>query len=183
MIGGAVGAAVAFWYLTRPGRSIGTAIADIQGTLLGSISLTAAQQEMANVILAEFAGAGLAWCAYAAVANAWAESRLDPDAIGDNGHAVGLFQLNDASPSAAGYGYSLEQRLDPVQNTRRIIAVAKASGLLGYRGRITHAELASRFAELVERCASCYAGGSEYVARARHVTELFGAQLADSVAS
>lgn len=183
VVGGALGAVAAWWYLTSPGRSVGTAIADIQGALLGSITLTPAQQEMASIVASEFARAGLAWCTYAALANAWAESRLDPDAIGDNGHAVGLFQLNDAAPSAAGYGIPLETRLDPVMNTRRIIEVVKASGLLGYRGRTTHADLASRFGELVERCALCYEGGSEYLARARHVRELFGAQIADAVAS
>lgn len=43
------------------------------------------------------------------------ESGGRPDAVGDAGHSVGLFQLNDR-----GYGYEMgDARFDPVQNAER----------------------------------------------------------------
>ncbi len=44
-----------------------------------------------------------------------AESGGDPNAIGDNGHSVGLFQLHDQ-----GYGYGMgDLRFDPEANAER----------------------------------------------------------------
>lgn len=45
----------------------------------------------------------------------WRESNFDPNAIGDQGHSVGLGQLHD---QGAGAGYTVEQRKDPDLNAR-----------------------------------------------------------------
>ncbi len=56
--------------------------------------------------------------ARAAITNARAESNFDNTAVGDQGRSVGLFQLNI---QGAGAGMSVEERMDPVKNTERII--------------------------------------------------------------
>ena len=71
------------------------------------------------------------------VANAIAESGLNPSAIGDGGHSVGLFQLNDRSAGAPWKGLSVEERSDPVTNTRYILrdnAVSYVVSLLSRPG-------------------------------------------------
>ena len=81
--------------------------------------LSSRQLEMATIIEREFRAAGFSPAmAAAAIVNAWYESRLNPDAMGDGGHSIGLFQLHDRG---GGAGMTVEQRRDPVQNTRRII--------------------------------------------------------------
>lgn len=50
------------------------------------------------------------------VASALVESNLDPNAIGDNGDSVGLFQENI---NGRGHGLSVAQRSDPNENARR----------------------------------------------------------------
>lgn len=109
--------------------------------------------ENARTIAREFKAAGHSDAVTAAaIANAWAESLLDHRAVGDNGHAIGLFQLNSASRSAAGYGMSQEERKDPVINTRRILEDhGMAAVLASYRRGATVAELAADFGEFVER--------------------------------
>lgn len=61
-----------------------------------------------------------------ALAVAMAESGLNPNAIGDNGHSVGLFQLNDQGEGA---GMTVAQRQDPYRNAlialRQFAAVAQ----------------------------------------------------------
>lgn len=90
------------------------------------IKLSPSQRQMVGVIQREFAAAGLGSLAPAAIVNAYAESRLNPRAIGDHGNSVGLFQLN--SNGGAGTGMSVAARQDPVINTRKIIEVIKKSG-------------------------------------------------------
>lgn len=53
----------------------------------------------------------------AALVNAVAESGLNPNAVGDSGASVGLFQLHERG---AGKGMSVAARKDPVTNTKRI---------------------------------------------------------------
>lgn len=85
--------------------------------------LTSQQQRMAFIIADEFRKAGLpANVAAAAIANAWHESRLNPLAAGDNGQSIGLFQLYS---KGAGHGMTIEDRKDPIINTKRIIEVVK----------------------------------------------------------
>jgi hypothetical protein len=185
LVGGGLLAAGSLYYLRNPGRSVATAFADLGALVTGSISLSAAQREMASVISREFGTAGFGWLANAAIANAYAESRLDPAAISGyaNEDSVGLFQLN---AKGAGKGMTTAQRQDPVLNTRRILDEVRAgngSPVRAARGRATHAELASLFARHIERCWACgYGGGDgELVARHELVTKLFGSQVAATV--
>lgn len=161
------------YYLTRPGRSLGTLGADVLG-LAGSLSLTAEQDVERRRIEAAFGRAGMAFLGPAAVANAYAESRLDPAAIGDAGRSVGLFQLHDAG---AGAGMSVEQRQDPDANTARIIQEARR---FDWPFGLSHFSLAGRFAELVEVCALCHTTAEQY-ARGRNVELIYGAAAADTV--
>jgi hypothetical protein len=94
-----------------------------------AFSLTAAQREMADLIQREFRGAGFsAGVGMAAVANAYAESRLNPLAAtvpsekNNYEDSAGLFQLN---VKGVGHGMTREERLDPVTNTRKMVGYAK----------------------------------------------------------
>ena len=105
-----------------------------------TLGLDRRQLNMAELILTEFALAGLPTrIAMAAVANAYGESKLDPNAVagflpwtgagfsprpgGEN--SVGLFQLN-AARNAAGEGMSVRDRKNPYTHTARIILVTKS---------------------------------------------------------
>ncbi|GIW05577.1 MAG: hypothetical protein KatS3mg060_0382 [Dehalococcoidia bacterium] len=50
---------------------------------------------------------------YVITAMCWIESGFRPDAIGDDGHSVGLLQLHD---EGLGFGLSVEERKDPERN-------------------------------------------------------------------
>lgn len=83
--------------------------------------LTTAQRQQAYIIEREMQAEGIhPDIIAAALVNAHAESGFDPNAVGDKGNSVGLFQLNI---KGAGAGMTVEQRKDPVQNTKRIIEV------------------------------------------------------------
>jgi hypothetical protein len=96
------------------------------GVNSGSVVATREQRlEAARIIVREFLAAGYPiQLALAAVVNANVESRLARGAIGDSGKSVGLFQLHE---SGGGYGMTVEQRKDPVANTRRIIEQTQAA--------------------------------------------------------
>lgn len=179
----AAAAAVAFYYLRNPGRSAETAVADLVGLLTGTIRLTDAQLRQVAIIQQGFSAAGLGWLAVGAVANAYAESRLDPKAEGDGGLSIGLFQLH---AKGAGSGLSTAEREDPVVNTRRIVETVQGpqgAPVRGARGRATNAELASLFAQHVERCHECGHGGgsAQLTYRAELVSRLFGLEVAAEV--
>jgi hypothetical protein len=53
-----------------------------------------------------------------AIINAIYESKLDSNAIGDNGSSVGLFQLHIRG---AGVGMTVAERQNPIRNTERIL--------------------------------------------------------------
>ena len=121
---------------------------------IAGLPLNERQKEMASLIMSEFKKAGLPEAAaYAAIANAMAESTLDPHADTKETEAykrwvaagrpdpkgpdfnedtmlaedsVGLFQLN-AAPTAMGAGMSDEARMDPVENIRTMISAIKGS--------------------------------------------------------
>ncbi|HYF06678.1 MAG TPA: hypothetical protein VD970_03585, partial [Acetobacteraceae bacterium] len=88
-----------------------TGLADLSSLLTGEISLSQAQRDMVAIIEDEFARAGQSWLTVAAIVNAYAESRLDPAAVGDGGDAVGLFQVHP-------WGGTTSQRKDPRHNCR-----------------------------------------------------------------
>lgn len=92
-------------------------------------SLTAEQQRGARAIIEVFTKYGLDPAVGIAVA--LSESNLRPGAIGDGGHSVGLFQLNDLG---AGAGMSVAQRSDPYFNAG---VAARAMVRLGGRGLST----------------------------------------------
>lgn len=154
------------------GRSLVTLAQDLGGALVGRIALTPEQARERARIEAAFAAAGLRYLAPAAVANAWAESRLDPAAIGeeaDGAQSVGLFQIHDV------HGLKLAERLDPEANTAWIVDEAKRRGAAEQRGQ-THRALVRWFAHAVERCAACghQDGTSQLDARERYLEQIFG---------
>jgi len=85
------------------------------------------QQQMANLIYDRFREAGFDHNqATAAVANAVAESNLNPEAHNTKGEdSVGLFQMN--RNRGLGTGYSVEQLKDPETNIALAINAAKQS--------------------------------------------------------
>lgn len=126
--------------------------------------LNAAQQTYADLISREFAAAGYsAAVGAAAVVNAYAESGLNPNAVGDGGRSVGLFQLHERG---GGAGMTVEQRKDPAQNTRRIIEEANRAA--GFRAVAAVSNdiptLAAAFSTYVERPAD--KAGAEATRRA-----------------
>ncbi|MFN3659064.1 MAG: phage tail tip lysozyme [Pseudolabrys sp.] len=85
-------------------------------------ALSAAKQGMANLIIDAFANAGYGKIhQIAAVANAIAESNLDPKARSKPPEdSVGLFQLN--RNGGVGTGHTVKELQDPAKNTALIIA-------------------------------------------------------------
>lgn len=161
------GLVLVVWWL-----SSSAAIAELSGTL----TLSSAQDAIRRRIEAR---AG--WLGPALVANAYAESSLDPMQIGDGGDSVGLWQLN---ARGGGAGMSVEARQDVDTALTRILALCHAEpAITGARGTATHADLAELVAHHVERCAACghNAGSSELWRRRRLVATLYGAALAELV--
>lgn len=117
-----------------------------------AVGLSAQQRDMAARIEAAFLAAGYAReVAAAAIVNAYAESRLDPRAVGDRGRAVGLFQLHD---KGAGAGLSVAQRQDPGTNIATLLQRERAalSKLVAeHAAGASPAKLVARFSTLVER--------------------------------
>jgi len=89
-----------------------------------AFSLTSQQREMADLIQSEFRSGGFsAGVGMAAVANAYAESRLNPLAGSPPPEdSVGLFQLN---VRGVGSGMTREERQDPALNVRRMVDYAR----------------------------------------------------------
>lgn len=90
--------------------------------------LSSSQEDMANLIREKFKAAGFSDIqAEAAVANAIAESGLNPNAYVSNNkeESVGLFQMN--RKNGLGKGYSVEDLKDPNKNIDLAIAAAKKS--------------------------------------------------------
>ena len=89
----------------------------------------------------------------AAIANAYRESGLRNENVGDGGASIGLFQLHERG---AGEGLSVEYRRDPYNNTRTIIereVLAKRGRTLIARANAgaSVAELAAIFSRDIER--------------------------------
>jgi len=93
------------------------------GVNLGSLS--AAKQEMAKLITSKFSAAGYgAIQQIAAVANAIAESDLNPNSVADQGElSVGLFQLN--INGGLGSGHTVAELKNPLLNIEIILQEAK----------------------------------------------------------
>lgn len=108
----------------------------------------------------------------AAIINAERESSLNPEIIGDNGNSVGLFQLNSTGDGA---GMSMEDKQDPVKNTKKIIAKLKSDKGSTLRSRATAGasvqELTYIFARDMEQCVDEPVNG--YAARAKASLDWF----------
>ena len=90
----------------------------------------------------------------AALVNADYESRMSNRATGDNGNAIGLYQL---SKTGAGKGMSESDMRNPSLNTRAIMKDFKFSGepvMSAYRAGSSVAQLAGLFGKYVERTAN-----------------------------
>ena len=146
-------------------------------TLSPSAGLSAQQREMVDLILREFRSAGFSAAAgMAAVANAYAESGLNP--LAKSGFAgedsVGLFQLNIRG---VGAGMSTAERQDPVVNTRKMIDAARRSSSfmsVANSPSATLADLVTAFCTYVERPANAAAESAKRVSIAQR---LFGAGI------
>lgn len=140
------------------------------------MTLSQSQLRMVAIIEAECERIGLGWLFEAAVTNAYAESLLDPNAVGDGGHSIGLFQLHD---KGIGHGMTDGDRRDPVRNTRRVLEVVLSPA--GDPVRQVQADggnfedLTAAFAQHIERCAACghRAGDGELVRRRELAARLF----------
>ncbi len=121
------------------------------GALNNGNGLAKGSGETANRIAAVMRAAGIPEPVIAAaLVNAVAESGLDPNAIGDGGHSVGVFQLNDAG---AGAGMSVEARKNIETNTKAILADhGVAQVLAAYKAGTTDVDkLAGLWSIYVER--------------------------------
>ncbi len=133
-------------------------------------------------MIAEYAHAmGLpASIAGALVANAYAESRLNPTALGDvdgNGvfHAAGLFQLNDATPTAMGRGMSLAARQDPATNISKFLSVlAGPEGAAVRQAALAGSSIADLAALVSRDLEKPRDTAAEMVARRTYAIRLFG---------
>ena len=148
-------------------------------SLVGKIQvdyLSPAQLQNAKIIEREFYWAGLpAGLAAGAIANAWHESKLNERAYNPSGEdSAGLFQLN--ARGGLGSGMSLEDRMDPVINTQRVIQEIKRLGVdekVRQNPSVSYA--AQVFAKEIERCAACgyQSGSSELHKRAETALKFF----------
>jgi hypothetical protein len=97
-----------------------------QQTAANLSHFNAQQQQAANLILNRFAAAGFGKIQQiTAVANAWKESSLNPNARTQSAieDSVGLFQLN--TRKGLGVGHSVSELQDPAKNTDIIIGVCE----------------------------------------------------------
>ena len=128
-----------------------------------------AGQPMADLIRQKFKAAGFGDAqAEAAVANAYAESSLDPMARNNNGKedSVGLFQMN--RKGGLGTGYSVEQLQDPNFNIDLAIAAAKKSNAFVNATSVQDAVAA--FVKDVERPANQSAAIAKRIDIANNIT-------------
>lgn len=122
-------------------------------TVINGLALTPSRLANARIIAEECRVAGLPpSLILAAIVNAYAESRLDADAMGDNGKSVGLFQLHE---SGGGRGMTVAQRKDPRLNTRRILSEYQAA-----RGRTSGKDLSQGKTITLASMDSAYANGA-----------------------
>lgn len=140
-------------------------------------NLTPQQTAIAEKIYSKFIAAGFSDVqAQAAVANAYAESRLNPNAsnITSREASFGLFQLN--TKGGVGSGYSPEYLKDVDNNIALIIREAQGKAGEQFRAANTLGAATSSFAQYVERPASPYQTGQNRAAMAKNSASIF-AQL------
>jgi hypothetical protein len=147
----------------------------------------------AEIIVEEFQSARMpAGLALAAVVNALAESGLNEQAVGDRGHSVGLFQLNDLKGKRP---FDFD-RTDPRKNTRWIAEemarLWRAKGKIGnytapesmeeaFNRGASISEMAGLFTAVVERPNDVYGEMERRAALARSVLPESSVQQAKAV--
>lgn len=95
--------------------------------IVAGAPIPAGREDIARIVVSEFAAAGYApMQQIVALANAIAESGLDPKLPGDGGNSFGLFQCNMKNGEGAKHRKTDLQ--DPTYNTRVIIAAANRYG-------------------------------------------------------
>lgn len=104
-----------------------------------------------------------------ALALAKAESSLNPNAIGDNGHSVGLFQLHDQGQGA---GQSVAQRQDPRHNAGQFLAAHAALYKQLVAEGLAGDQLAATFGRLAEQSDPQFA--QRYAVAYRELAAQFG---------
>lgn len=131
---------------TTPSMLVSSSTKAAKGELSGE------QEDMANLIREKFKAAGFSDIqAEAAVANAIAESGLNPNAHNTRGEdSVGLFQMN--RDKGLGVGYSVEQLKDP--NTNIDLAIAAAKNSKDFKSASTINDAVAAFVKDVERPAN-----------------------------
>ena len=132
-------------------------------------NLTSQQTAIAEKIYSGFINAGFSEVqAQAAVVNAYAESRLNPNAsnISAKEASFGLFQLN--TKGGVGSGYSPEYLKDVDNNIALIIKEAQGSAGKQFRAANTLGGATSAFAQYVERPANAYQTGQNRAAMAKN---------------
>lgn len=143
----------------------------------GWSAATPRAQAAANIIAEEFDRAGVPpGITLAALVNAYAESKWNPDASGDDGWSIGLFQLN--RKSGAGRGMSEAQARDPRANTRQILKEVNTYGgalRSAFAAGATVAELAAIYSRDIERPRR---RDYEMARRRALASDLFGAGIA-----
>jgi len=122
------------------------------GSYSGKIEPVPAKNDMADLIRKKFKEAGFNDAqAEAAVANAWAESRFDPNAHNTKGEdSVGLFQMNRRG--GLGSGHSVENLKDPAYNID--LAIKAAKGSKAFKSATNVPDAVAAFVNDVERPAN-----------------------------
>jgi len=148
-------------------------------------NLTPQQTAMAEKIYKGFIGAGFSDIqAQAAVVNAYAESRLNPNAgnVSSKEASFGLFQINTAG--GLGKGYSSEYLKNPDNNIALIIREAKGEFGFGegFRRSTTLSDATKYFTTEIERPASPYQTGENRAAMAKNSASVL-AQLSKASSS
>jgi hypothetical protein len=127
-----------------------------------AMGLSAQQQAMVDVILRVFREAGFPpVVGMAAVANAYAESALNPNAVGDSGASIGLFQLHERG---VGSGMSAEARRDPETNAEKMADWARRESrfmAVANNPASTLSDVTYAFCVYLERPANADAKGKE----------------------
>lgn len=104
------------------------------------------------------------------IANALAESGLDPEAVGDGGTSFGLWQFHEPSYPGAHGLVTGHPANDLVAQIRFLVS----HGGLGAASGSTASQVAGNFASNFERCTTCQPGGSSYQQRISYVAQIEG---------
>lgn len=123
----------------------------IDGFIAGVVAKTGAARDAVEAVVTAAIRNGMD--PIIALALAKAESGLNPRAVGDQGHSVGLFQLHDQGQGA---GMSVAQRQDPQANADTFLNQHKALYDQLVASGLTGAELATIFGGQAEQSVKAF---------------------------